>query len=150
MSYSTAKVGKHGAAKAMITGIDIFTAQKYECTVSTGDNIDSPNTKRIEYTLIDINEDDFVTLMDEQGEMKEDLKLPTDEWLKDQVAKIREYHQAEKECFITVLSACGKEKIVSVREGKNWLTLNLIHKDVLLATILRPLGFLFHLHLYFF
>ena len=34
-SFSTAKTGKHGSAKAMITGIDIFTAQKYECTYST-------------------------------------------------------------------------------------------------------------------
>ena len=35
VSFSTAKVGKHGSAKAMITGIDIFSASKYETTFST-------------------------------------------------------------------------------------------------------------------
>ena len=35
VSMATAKTGKHGSAKAMITGIDIFTAQKVECTYST-------------------------------------------------------------------------------------------------------------------
>ena len=105
-AYSTAKTGKHGAAKAMITGIDIFTNQKYECTVSTGDNIDSPNTTRKEYTLLSINEDDgFVTMMDDAGETKEDLKLPTEEHLKEKVAKIKELEEKEIECIITVLSA---------------------------------------------
>ena len=54
VSFSTAKVGKHGSAKAMVTGIDIFTSNKYEATFSTGDMIDAPLTKRVEYTLLDI------------------------------------------------------------------------------------------------
>lgn len=33
--YSTAKTGKHGAAKATVTGIDIFTGKKYEDFGST-------------------------------------------------------------------------------------------------------------------
>ena len=50
--------------------------------------------------------------------MKEDLKLPEDEWLKDTVTKIKEVFEAGKnECLVTVLSALGTEKIVSVREG---------------------------------
>ena len=89
VSFSTAKVGKHGSAKAMITGIDIFTSNKYECTFSTGDNVDAPLMKRIEYTLINIEDDGFVSLMDDNGNMKEDLKLPEDEWLKDVTDKVK-------------------------------------------------------------
>ena len=89
VSFSTAKVGKHGSAKAMITGIDIFSSSKYECTFSTGDNVDAPLLKRIEYSLINIEDDGYLVLMDESGETKEDIKLPEDEWLKDVKDKIR-------------------------------------------------------------
>ena len=46
VDYKTAKVGKHGAAKAMITGIDIFTGKKYEVSINTGHNIMVPNISR--------------------------------------------------------------------------------------------------------
>ena len=118
VSFSTAKTGKHGSAKAMITGIDIFTANKYECTFSTGDNVDAPVTKRLEYTLINIEDDGYVSLMSDSGEIKEDIKLPEEEWLKDVVEKTREIFEAgEKECIVSVLGALGIEKIIAVREG---------------------------------
>ena len=38
-----------------------------------------PNVKRNEFTLVDINPDDgFVTLMNDAGDTREDLKLPAD------------------------------------------------------------------------
>ncbi len=120
VSFSTAKTGKHGSAKAMITGIDIFTASKYECTYSTGDNVDAPIAVRVEYILIDISQDGFCTLMDDSGETKEDLKLPEEEWLKDVADKIRlMFEEGKKECLVSVVSAMGKEKILTVKEGKD-------------------------------
>ncbi len=119
VNFSTAKVGKHGSAKAMITGIDIFTSNKLECTYSTGDTVDAPIVKRTEYTLINIDDEGFVSLMDENGEVKEDLKLPEDEWLKDVKEKIQQlFDDAQVEVLITVLAAMASEKIVQVREGK--------------------------------
>ena len=119
-AYSTAKTGKHGAAKAMITGIDILTSNKYECTYSTGDTVDAPITKRTEYNLINVDEDDFVTLLLDSGDTKEDIKIPEDEWLKEVAAKIREIFEAgTKECIVTVLATMGTEKIVQCREGKD-------------------------------
>ena len=120
VSFSTAKTGKHGSAKAMVTGIDIFSSSKYECTFSTGDNVDAPVMVRKEYTLINIEEDGYVSLMNDAGEVKEDLKIPEDEWLKDVTDKIREiFNDGNKECLVAVVSAMGNEKIISVKEGKD-------------------------------
>jgi translation initiation factor 5A len=118
VSFSTAKTGKHGAAKAMVTGIDIFTSNKYECTFGSGDNVDAPLVVRKEFTLINIDDEGFMSLMDESGTMKEDLKLPTEDWLKDVSAKCREVLAAgEKECLVSVISATGMEKLISCKEG---------------------------------
>ena len=118
VSFSTAKTGKHGSAKAMVTGIDIFTSNKLECTYSTGENVPAPIIKKTEYNLINIENDGFVTLMTDSGETKEDIKLPEEEWLKDVVARIREVFAAQtKECLVTVIDALGVQKIVQCREG---------------------------------
>ena len=74
---------------------------------------------RKEYTVINIDDDGFVSLMNESGDVKEDLKLPEDEWLKDVVERIKkDFQEATNECMVMVLSAMGIEKIVDVREGK--------------------------------
>jgi translation initiation factor 5A len=57
----------------MLTGIDIFTAGKYECTVQGGGDIDAPNVKRTEYTLLDVNEEGFLSLLSENGDVRDDL-----------------------------------------------------------------------------
>ena len=41
-AFSTAKPGKHGSAKAMITAKDIFTDKQYDETFGTGDMIPRP------------------------------------------------------------------------------------------------------------
>ena len=120
MNFSTAKTGKHGSAKCMITGIDIFTSQKYECTYGSGDMVDAPIVNRIEYTLINIDDEGFCSLMTEAGDIKEDLKLPTDDHLKEIVQKIRDVFEAgNKECLVSAIASMGQEKIIDVREGKD-------------------------------
>lgn len=42
VDYSTAKTGKHGSAKANITGIDIFTSKKYEMFAPTSATAQEP------------------------------------------------------------------------------------------------------------
>lgn len=120
VSFSTAKTGKHGAAKAMVTGIDIFSSQKYECTFSTGENVDAPVVQRKEYTLQYVDDDGYMALMDDSGSIKEDLKIPEDEWLKDVTDRCKEIlAEGKKECMVTVVSAMGNEKLISAREGNN-------------------------------
>jgi len=72
---STAKPGKHGSAKVIVKGKDILTAKTYECTFHSGDMIDAPIVKRDEYVLMNIDED-ALSLLDGNGEMKEDVNLP--------------------------------------------------------------------------
>ena len=62
--------------------------------------------------MIDIDEDEYLTLMDTNGEMKEDLTLPNDDVGKD----IRNRHEEGQEMMVTVLEAVGQERVVTVKQ----------------------------------
>jgi translation initiation factor 5A len=114
MDIATAKTGKHGSAKAKMTGIDIFTGKKYEEIHPTSHNIDVPNISRLEYTLVDISADGFLSLMDEAGNTKEDVRLPeSDEVL---TRQIREGFENGANLVLCVLKAMGNEAVVSAKE----------------------------------
>merc|ERR1711934_438480 len=86
---STAKPGKHGSAKVILKGKDILTSKVYDCTYHSGDMVDAPICKRDEFTLLNID-DDTLELLQKDGEVKSDVNIPTEEHLKEQVAKMRE------------------------------------------------------------
>merc|ERR1719454_1713436 len=105
VSFSTAKPGKHGSAKAMITGKDIFTDKQYEETFGTGDMIPAPVVKKTEYTCIDCHEEGFLMLMTKEGETKEDLRVNQEGYehlkhLKKDISKIIE--EGKRECLVQV------------------------------------------------
>jgi translation initiation factor 5A len=64
---STSKTGKHGHAKANFTAIDIFNGKKLEDIVPTTHSTMVPNVKRLEYSLLDISDDGFLSLLDVNG-----------------------------------------------------------------------------------
>jgi translation initiation factor 5A len=115
-AFSTAKPGKHGSAKAMITGKDIFTDKQYEETFGTGDMIPRPIVVKKEYQCLSI-EDDFPQLMDGNGEIVEDVKLPEEAHLSDVTKKIVASVDAEKELLVTVQQWGEKKQIISCRDG---------------------------------
>src|SRR4051812_34429141 len=78
VEMSTSKTGKHGHAKVHLVGIDIFTNRKYEDLSPSTHNMDVPNVGRAEYTVIDID-DGFLSLMDANGDTKDDIKVPDGE-----------------------------------------------------------------------
>ena len=116
-AFSTAKPGKHGSAKAMITGKDIFTDKQYEETFGTGDMIPRPIVSKLEYSCLSVD-GDFLQLLTQAGEMKEDVKLPTKAHLVEIAKKIQEILEAgTKECLVTVQTWGDKQQVVGVREG---------------------------------
>ena len=76
ISITTSKTGKHGHAKANITGLDIFTGKKYMDISPTSHTMTQPVVKNTSYSLCDISDDGMASLMTEEGEMKEDVKFP--------------------------------------------------------------------------
>merc|ERR1712063_226353 len=108
---STSKTGKHGHAKVHMIGLDIFTGKKYEEICPSTHNMNVPNVNRNEYMIVDIQDDGFVSLLLENGDTKEDLKMPEGE-LGDQ---IRAGFDAGSEVLVTVLSAMGHEQIMSAK-----------------------------------
>merc|ERR1711988_1937179 len=74
---STSKTGKHGHAKCHFVAVDIFTGKKLEELCPASHNTEVPHVNRADYTLLDITDDGFVSLMDDAGAEKADLKLPS-------------------------------------------------------------------------
>lgn len=73
---TTSKTGKHGHAKCNFTTYDIFTNKKLEDMIPSTHGTTVPNVTRQERLLTDIDDDDFMTLMDDDGNERSDLKLP--------------------------------------------------------------------------
>eukprot|EP00004_Rigifila_ramosa_P024276 TRINITY_DN6988_c0_g1_i1.p1 TRINITY_DN6988_c0_g1~~TRINITY_DN6988_c0_g1_i1.p1 ORF type:complete len:161 (-),score=36.28 TRINITY_DN6988_c0_g1_i1:40-522(-) len=114
VDMSTSKTGKHGHAKVHLVAIDLFTAKKLEELCPSTHNMMVPNVTRMDYTLLDISDDGYLSLIDPEGETKDDLKIPEGE-LGDQIKKD---FAAEKELVVSVLSAMGEQAAVAVRENQ--------------------------------
>eukprot|EP00275_Glaucocystis_incrassata_P001108 EC121828.1.p1 GENE.EC121828.1~~EC121828.1.p1 ORF type:complete len:158 (+),score=32.63 EC121828.1:83-556(+) len=110
---STSKTGKHGHAKVHFVGIDIFTNKKYEDLCPSSHNMDVPNVGRTDYNLLDIDGDNFCTLMDSKGETKSDLRVPEGE-LGDLLKK---QFEDGKELVVTVVGAMNEEQISAIKEA---------------------------------
>merc|ERR1712107_45690 len=117
------KTGKHGHAKAHIVALDIFTEKKYEDLCPTSHNVSAPFVTRTEYQVLNAEEASGETsLLQENGETKDDLFLPT--FVKQgeptdadkRVQKdLLEAFNAGKTTIAIVLAACGVEKIIDVK-----------------------------------
>ena len=129
VEMSTSKTGKHGHAKVHMVALDIFTTKKYEDICPSTHNMDVPNVSRKDYQLCDID-DDYLSLMDDGGDMREDLKVPDG----DLGEEIRNAIADGKEILVrlsinfffkiilscksfqcTVLSACGEEAVIATK-----------------------------------
>jgi translation initiation factor 5A len=113
VDMSTSKTGKHGHAKVALTGIDIFNGRKYEDACPSTHNMNVPNISRKEFTLVDIGDDKFLTLMNDSGATKLDVKLPEEE-LGPQIASA---FADGKELYVTVVGAMNEEAVISFRES---------------------------------
>ena len=113
IDMSTSKTGKHGHAKCKFMAKDIFDQSQHDFVQTSTHNVEIPNVSRKEYQLADIDEDEYVSLLDDNAEIRSDLQLPDNNELAD---NIRKFYNSEVDCAITVLSACGKEMIIDVKK----------------------------------
>merc|ERR1712032_345351 len=118
--FSTAKPGKHGSAKAMITAKDIFTDKQYEETFGTGDMIPAPIVEKQELNAMSYDDDDMLCMLMPDGDLKEDCRIPTESHLSDIAKRIKEIIDAgAKECLVTVQKWGDREQVVACREGQD-------------------------------
>ncbi|KAL6178634.1 hypothetical protein ACLB2K_050152 [Fragaria x ananassa] len=113
VEVSTSKTGKHGHAKCHFVAIDIFNGKKLEDIVPSSHNCDVPHVNRTDYQLIDISEDGFVSLLSENGNTKDDLRLPTDDAL---LTQLKDGFAEGKDLVVTVMSAMGEEQIYALKD----------------------------------
>ena len=81
VEVSTSKTRKHGHAKCHFVASDIFNGKKLEDIVSYSHNYDVPHVNHTDFQLIDISGDGFVSLLTNNVNTKDDLRLPSDEQL---------------------------------------------------------------------
>merc|ERR1712226_1130912 len=111
VDIATSKTGKHGHAKANITGLDIFTNKKYIDISPTSHNMVAPFVTVSSYSLTDISEDGYCSVMDDAGEMREDLKLPSG----DVGESITKEFEDGKDVIVMVTKAMESEIITSFK-----------------------------------
>ncbi|XP_065656093.1 eukaryotic translation initiation factor 5A [Hydra vulgaris] len=111
VEMSTSKTGKHGHAKVHLVALDIFTQKKYEDLCPSTHNMSVPVTNRKDFQVVDISDDGYLNLMDDDGTTKEDLKVPEGEVGDDVRAKF----EAGESFLVTVLSACNEEMVVGTK-----------------------------------
>merc|ERR1712142_1265171 len=116
VGISTSKTGKHGNAKCHIVGRDIFEGKYYEDVLLATDFVTVPSVVRKHYSLVDYSKDGYVSLIDDEGNTRKDLKAPDN--ILEQISEIM--GTLGEKVHVIVLSACGKAKVVNVEgEGIN-------------------------------
>lgn len=115
IDMSTSKTGKHGHAKINFTATDIFTEKKMEEICQSTHNINVPVVVRKEYQLIDIDDEGYLTLFDEEtNETREDQKLRDKKLDRELLKEFKE----EKEIIVTIISSMGESAVVDYKISK--------------------------------
>merc|ERR1711950_48759 len=101
-----------GHAKCNFTATDIFTGKKLEDMVPSTHGTTVPIVNKSEWEIIDIDEDGELTLMDEGGNQKTDLNLPTfPEIMATEITEA--WNGGENSIIVTVQAAVGIEQVVA-------------------------------------
>ncbi|CAM1511138.1 Fc.00g086510.m01.CDS01 [Cosmosporella sp. VM-42] len=114
VDMSTSKTGKHGHAKVHLVALDIFTGKKYEDLCPSTHNMDVPNVSRREFQLIDISDDGFLSLMNDDGDLKDDVRMPDGE-VGEKITRL--FKTEEKDTNVVILTSMGEEAAVEAKEA---------------------------------
>lgn len=109
---SISKTDKHGHAKMHFVGVDVFTGKKYEEICPSTHTIMQPVLERDEFDLLMIEDDGYLTLLEESGIEKNDIRLPENELGE----KIREKYNNGDTLSLTVLRWGEEEAVISMKK----------------------------------
>jgi len=76
--------------------------------------MDVPNVTRKEYQLLDVSDDGFLSLMADDGETKDDVKVPDGE-VGEKIDKL--FTTDEKDTNVIVLTAMGEQAAIEAKEA---------------------------------
>lgn len=114
LEISMTGVGKHGHRKLHLVGQDVFTGKKYEDLVPVPHNMNIPQMVYMDYQLINISDDNFLTLLAENGDIREDIKMPAGDLRK----SLRADFTADKDLVCTVLKIGDEVGVVAFKENE--------------------------------
>ncbi len=98
------------SSKRWLYGSDLVSSQKYDMVWAKSWMIECPIVNLTDYELLSIDFDDFCTLNNDEGVLRDDLKLPhqaTHEFVK----SLRENYQSERPIRVSVISVLGNDAI---------------------------------------
>ncbi|CRK11364.1 hypothetical protein BN1723_001735 [Verticillium longisporum] len=81
-------------------------ASKYNC--------DKQICRKCYYQLLDISDDDFLSLMADDGDMKDDVRIPDGE-IGDKIRKL--FQEEEKDTNVIILTAMGEQCAIEAKEA---------------------------------
>jgi translation elongation factor P/translation initiation factor 5A len=104
--------------KVRIVGKDIFNDTVHETVVPTSQTLRVPIVTKTTYTLVDIindtiNNDRYVTMMDDDGNIREDLKIDSELY-----NKLEQYLDKDNIILLTCITAMKNEKIIDFKVVK--------------------------------
>jgi translation initiation factor 5A len=115
LNISVSKTGKHGHAKCNFVATDIFTGKKYEDMIPSSHGTTVPIVNRSDWEVIDIADDGELTLMDEGGNQKTDLNLPS--FPDGMGQEIRDaWNGGENSVIVSVQAAVGIEQVIAFKK----------------------------------
>ena len=111
---SVSKTGKHGHAKIHFVGTDVFTGKKYEDICPSTHTMLKPILVRTDYDLLNVDDENYATLMTSGGGTREDIQIPKNS-LGEDIIKVFEN---DIELSVLVLSWGDEEAIISFSKLK--------------------------------
>ena len=95
--------------KVHVVGRDIFDNTRYEMIVPSSQIVQVPIITKKIYTFIDVSKDKYITMMDDNSNIREDLQI--DEEMYNKIIKIMDNNEIK----LTCLGAVGTEKIIEYK-----------------------------------
>eukprot|EP01104_Vermistella_antarctica_P017554 TRINITY_DN6236_c0_g1_i2.p1 TRINITY_DN6236_c0_g1~~TRINITY_DN6236_c0_g1_i2.p1 ORF type:complete len:172 (-),score=40.92 TRINITY_DN6236_c0_g1_i2:215-730(-) len=110
------EVARSGLHHRSFVGIDIITGKKHEKCFGNDQKLIVPTAQESEYVLLDIDEDGFCSVMDDDGEVRSDLKVPDGNVGRRLRRQFKEASTHNEDLLVTVIAVMGEESVVCVKE----------------------------------